>query len=180
MPLERTQRVVVGRIAAAHGVRGWVKIHSYTDPATNLFDYQPLEMRGGDGRGEAVAIDQWRPQGKGLVAHIVGCDDRDAAMLLGGRELVCDAARLPALGDREYYWAELEGLEVYVRQGEREQLLGAIDHLLSTGANDVMVVRPIEGSIDRRERLIPWMLDRYVLEVDRARGRVLVDWDPDF
>ena len=174
------ERVVVGRIGAAHGVKGWVKIHSYTEPAGNLFDYQPLVMgRGGD-RWEAIEIDQWRDQGKALVAHIRGCDDRDAAMLLAGRELACDAGRLPTLGEGDYYWSELEGMGVYARQGIDELLLGRIDHLMATGANDVMVVRPTEHSIDGRERLVPWLPERFVLEVDRSARRVLVDWDPEF
>jgi 16S rRNA processing protein RimM len=59
-------------------------------------------------------------------------------------------------------------------------LLGRLDHLMETGANDVLVVRACDGSLDQRERLIPWIPDEVILAVDRARRELLVDWDPEF
>ena len=171
--------VVIGKVSGVFGIKGWLKIHSFTEPGPNILDYQPLLMQRDDG-WEAIEIDQSRQHGKGLVVHLVGCDDRDQAQLLVRRELACDASRLPALQGQDYYWRDLEGLDVYVQQESAQLLLGRIDHLFATGANDVMVVRATEQSVDSRERLLPWMLEKYVLEVDLKNGRIVVDWDPDF
>ena len=87
---------------------------------------------------------------------------------------------MPELGEGEYYWRQLEGLKVVVRGDAGEQLLGRVDHLLETGANDVLAVVPCEGSIDQRERLVPWLPERVVMNVDLDAGVIRVDWDPAF
>ena len=90
-------------------------------------------------------------------------------------------AALPELDDGEFYWNELEGLQVRARLADGTTvLLGRLDHLMETGANDVLVVRACDGSLDQRERLIPWIPDEVILAVDRARRELLVDWDPEF
>ncbi len=91
-------------------------------------------------------------------------------------EIVQLLGKLPALAQGEYYWHQLEGLSV-VAAGE---MLGQVDHLLATGANDVLVVKPCDGSRDDRERLIPWLLESVVMNVDLCEGRIEVDWDPEF
>ncbi|HBO13126.1 MAG TPA: 16S rRNA processing protein RimM, partial [Halieaceae bacterium] len=92
-------------------------------------------------------------------------------------------AALPPLGDGEYYWHQLEGLEVWCqdREGEAagEQLLGRVAYLIETGANDVLVVRASPGSIDDRERLVPYLPGDVVKAVDLAAGRLTVDWFPE-
>jgi len=155
----------VGRIVGLYGVRGWVKVHSYCRPPEEIFDYRdwwiggtPMRLAGG------------RPQGRGLVASLEGVTDRDAAAQLVGQDVAIPLAAMPPAGPGEYYWAELEGLAVYTRDGTA---LGRVSHLIETGANDVLVVR------GERERLIPFLPD-VVLEVDRAAGTIRVDWDPEF
>ena len=76
----------------------------------------------------------------------------------------------------EYYWRDLVGLKVFCREGERVAFIGTVDHLLDTGANDVVVVRPCEGSIDDAERLIPWLPEGNVELVDLAAGELRFDW----
>ena len=83
---------------------------------------------------------------------------------------------MPDLAEDDYYWYQLQGLKVIDLQ---EQLLGTVDHLLETGANDVMVVKPCAGSLDDRERLLPYTA-QCVLKVDLAAGEMRVDWDADF
>jgi len=85
-------------------------------------------------------------------------------------------ATFPELTDGEYYWYQLVGLKVIDHLG---QLLGKIDHLLETGSNDVMVVKPCAGSLDDRERLLPYT-EQCVLAVDLVAGEMKVDWDADF
>jgi 16S rRNA processing protein RimM len=171
--------VIVGKISAAYGIKGWVKIHSYTDPDTRIFEFRQLQMQRGDA-WVPVEIDASRRHGKGLVAHIVGCDDRNQAALLARHSLAVSADELPEAAADEVYWRDLEGMAVYARSGDGAVLLGQIAYLFATGANDVMVVASTAESIDDRERMIPWVPAERVLEVDTAARRVLVDWDPDF
>ena len=167
--------LIVGRIVGAHGIKGWVKIHSYTEPADNLLGYRDWKIRRRD-RWEPIEIDNGQQHGKGLVAHIRGVDHRDVAELLKGCDIAIPRSQLPALETNEYYWHQLEGLAVYAG----DTLLGRVDHLMETGANDVLVVRACEGSLDGRERLIPWAWKQTIRAVDLDAGRIEVDWDPEF
>ncbi len=170
-----TTPLVIGRISGVYGIKGWLKVHSYTEPMENLLQYGHWQL-GRGGNWQPVEFDQGRPHGKGLVVHLAGVDDRNAAEALKGCEIGVPHDCLPQLGDDEYYWHELEGLLVY----RAEELLGRVDHMLATGANDVMVVAPCEGSRDQRERLVPWIMGQVILAVDTAQGRIAVDWDPEF
>ena len=179
MPGESVGTVIVGKITAPFGVKGWVKIHSFTEPASNIFSYRRLLLQRGDD-WQSIEFDARRPHGKGLVAHVPGCDDRNAAALLSQSMLAVRADELPALAEGDYYWRDLEGLAVYVATDGGRVLLGRIAYLFATGANDVMVVEATDESRDDRQRLIPWVPGQYLLEVDMAAGGVTVDWDPDF
>lgn len=179
MPASTSEPVIVGKIVAPYGVKGWVKIHSYTEPDTNILDYRPLSIQRGE-NWEPVEIDAGRRHGKGIVAHVVGCDDRNQAGLIAQCALAVSADQLPDLVDDDYYWRQLEGFEVYARTDKGPVMLGRIAWLFATGANDVMVVEGTTDSIDQRQRLIPWVPGQHVLEVDVEAGQVTVDWDPDF
>jgi 16S rRNA processing protein RimM len=164
----RNRMLVLGRIAGLYGVQGWVKIFSETDPRENILDYSPWFL-GGSRRPRGLA--EGRPQGKGLVAKLQDCYDRDQAAALVGQEIAVRREQLPLTRTDEFYWADLEGLRVESLSGT---LLGRVDHLFATAANDVMVV---EGD---RERLVPFLWSQVIRDVDLDQGRILVDWDPDF
>lgn len=167
--------IVMGKIGAVHGVRGDVKIHSFTDPMENLFDYPVWHLRR-DGELKQVRLASARSQGKGLVARIEGVEDREVARTYTSFEICVPRSELPELEQGEYYWHQLVGLQVVNRE---QQLLGRVDHLLETGANDVLVVRPYAGSLDGRERLLPYT-DDCVLQIDLDKGMISVEWDADF
>ena len=167
--------VVLGKITSVHGVRGEVKIYSFTDPIDNLLDYPTWTLKR-DGEVKQVELVSGRLQGKVLVAKLKGLDDREVARTYAGFDICVPREQLPDLEDGEFYWHQLEGLKVIDLQG---QLLGRIDHLLETGANDVMVVKPCAGSLDDRERLLPYT-EQCVQQVDLAAGEMRVDWDADF
>ncbi|PYC28338.1 ribosome maturation factor RimM [Aquipseudomonas alcaligenes] len=167
--------VVLGKITSVHGVRGEVKIYSFTDPIDNLLDYPTWTLKR-DGEVKQVELVSGRLQGKVLVAKFKGLDDREVARTYAGFDICVPREQLPDLEDGEFYWHQLEGLKVIDLQG---QLLGRIDHLLETGANDVMVVKPCAGSLDDRERLLPYT-EQCVQQVDLAAGEMRVDWDADF
>jgi 16S rRNA processing protein RimM len=162
------ERVVLGHVAGVHGVRGWLKIHSYTDPRDAIFDYQPWLL--GES-GVAITVLEGKVSGKYLLARLKDISSREDAEAIAGQEIVVVRESLPPLKDSEFYWADLVGLKVLNQDGSS---LGQIREMLATGANDVMVVS------GERERLIPFVMNLYVSQVDLEQGVVRVDWDPDF
>lgn len=160
--------VQVGHVAGVHGVKGWVKVYSLTDPREAIFEYQPWLL--GESQQE-VRIAQGRKQGKHLVALFDGIEDREQAESLVNRPIAIYRDQFSELPDDEFYWADLLGLAVQLEDG---RALGTIEKMLATGANDVMVVK------GDRERLIPFVIGHYVKGVSLEEGRVTVDWDPDF
>jgi 16S rRNA processing protein RimM len=168
--LEQEKYIVVGRISGLYGVQGWLKIYSHTAPKDNILSYSRWFLDSPSGWSE-VTLTSGRPQGKTLVAKLKGYNDRDQAAELINRDIALPRSQLPELESDEFYWADLEGLRV-VTQAQIE--LGQIDHLFETGSNDVMVVK------GDRERLIPFIRNQVVFEIDLAEGYMIVDWDPAF
>jgi 16S rRNA processing protein RimM len=172
------ETLVVGRITAVFGVRGWVKVYSYTQQLETLCSYQPWWVETENGL-QQVTIDEWRRQGENLVVHIVGVDDRDMAQTWCGKDIRVERDKLPELQDDDYYWYQLVGLSVITHHGGEQVRLGKVKSLLETGANDVLVIKGDAESIDREERLIPYV-DQFVTKVSLADQRIDVNWDPDF
>ena len=164
-----TQPVVLGRITGLFGVRGWVKVYSYTNPREAVLDYSRWMLARKDGWCEAIVAEGQR-HGKAIIARIEGYADRDQAAELIGTEIAVPRDELPETDTGEYYWSDLEGLTVVHRDGT---VLGKVAYLLETGANDVMV---LEGE---RERLVPFVMDKVVLGVDLDEGVIDVDWEWD-
>lgn len=162
------QIAVLGYVAAAHGINGWVRIHSLTEPREAIFEYQPWLL--GDSLQE-VRVRQGQIHGKRLIALLQDTDDREQADALVHRRIAVYRDQLPELPADEYYWTDLLGLSVRLEDGRE---LGVIENMLATGANDVMVVR------GERERLIPFVPGHYVKRVDLDARTVIVDWDPEF
>ena len=172
--------VVIGRFSGTFGIKGWLKVYSYTDPLENFLDYQYCRIQR-HGAWQAAQIAEGKTHGKGLVVRLKGVDTPEQAATYVSCDVAVASTQLPLLPENEYYWRQLEGLQVIVDHPERGRLvLGRVDHLLETGANDVLVVKGDEGSIDRRERLIPYLPDQVVLAIDLAAQQMRVDWDPDF
>ncbi|EGG93654.1 16S rRNA processing protein RimM [gamma proteobacterium IMCC1989] len=169
----------VGRITSVFGIKGWVKVHSQTEPPENIFNYQPWYLKTAHGV-KPIELADWRAHGKGFVAQIVGIDDRNAAELLCPVDIAIEKDKLSALDDGEFYWHQLEGLRVISRFSNQSYDFGIVKKILPTGANDVLVVVGDEQSIDQSERLIPYVPDQFVSDIDLANGVMTVDWDPEF
>jgi 16S rRNA processing protein RimM len=161
---------VLGRITGPFGVRGWLKVMSFTDPLEQILDYPTWRVDLPRAVRRELRPLESRRHGKGLVVRFEGIDDRDAAIALGRLELWVERRELPALKKDEYYRADLVGFEVVNLQG---QPLGRVDHFLDMPANAVMVVAGV------REHWLPLGADQ-VFRVDLEHGRITVDWDPDF
>jgi len=162
--------VVVGRISGLYGVRGWVKVYSYTEPRDNILSYSPWYLRRGD-TWKQYTVREGKRHGKGVIVSFDHCDDRDAARQLISSNIAIQRSQLPAISDNEYYWQDLIGLTVVNSDGAE---LGQVDHLVETGANDVLVVK------GEREHLIPYVRDTVITGIDLEKGVIHVDWDKDF
>lgn len=162
--------VPVGRISGVYGVRGWVRVFSYTQPRENIINYQPWYLKQGDDWIER-RLAEGRQHGKGVVARFADCEDRDKAAAMIGAEIGIQRSQMPRPEPGQYYWADLIGLRVTNLDGDE---LGVVDHLIETGANDVLVVH------GDRERLIPFVLEQVVVSVNLEQGEIQLDWDKDF
>lgn len=162
--------VVLGRVSGLFGVNGWVRVFSHTNPREGIIRYSPVFLNR-QGEWRAFEIEAGRAHGAGVVLKFVGCEDRDQAITLLQSEIAVRRAQLPPPKPGEYYWTDLQGLRVVTLEGVE---LGMVASLFATGANDVIVVR------GERERLLPFVRDQVVVEVDLERRLLRVDWDPDF
>jgi len=169
-----SDKVIIGKIGAPYGVKGWVKINTYTDTPEGIFEYSPWFI----GEEKTYQIDQWRPHGKALVAKIEGVDSRDDAERIKKLDIAIAADQLPDLGDEGFYWRELTGMQVVTTQGYD---LGVVKDVFNTGANDVLQVRANgKDAFGQKERLLPFVFDSVVQSVDKAERVITVDWDPGF
>lgn len=159
----------MGRVSAPFGVRGWLKVHAFTETLDGLLDY-PVWWLGRNGAWQEHRVLECSVHGKLLIAQLEGVADRRAAEALKGIEIAVSRDELPALEENEFYWSGLIGLNVVNTAGVE---LGKVDSLLQTGANDVLVVK------GERERLIPFV-KQVVLDVDKAAGVIRVDWGADY
>lgn len=168
--------LVLGQFGKVHGLKGWLKLTSFTSPAENILDYPKLNAEVNQS-WTSFCIDQSKKQANGLLVHVSGYDDPESAKSLTGLRLSVAAKSLPALSTGDYYWHELEGLRVV---NQREQNFGRIIKLLETGANDVLVIAPDTDSIDDRERLIPYLKESVIKVVDLDAGTIQVSWEADY
>lgn len=168
--------VVLGRFNSPFGIQGWIKVYSYTDPMENIQSYRPWLVKR-NGEWQPIKLSKTKKQGKGLIAKLDSVDTPEAARLLCETEIAVPKSALPKLEVGDYYWSQLQNLKVFTESGE---LLGRVDHLLETGANDVLVVKGDADSVDRETRLIPYVPDVVVKSVDLDSGSIRVDWAPDF
>ncbi len=169
--------IVLGRVLAPYGVRGWLKIRPFgDDPAA--WREMPQWWLGAEADGDhwqSFAPEGLRQHGAAWIAKLVGIDDRDAAEGLAGRFVGAPREELPGNDGDEYYWADLIGLDVVNEQGES---LGSIDSLVETGAHQVLVVKD-GNSGEVIERLLPFVA-QVVKGVDLTGGRVVVAWGKDW
>ena len=169
------RRVTLGRVAGAYGVKGWLKVISFTRPESNILDYPRWWIAKGE--GFETKLLEGRVHGRGLVAQISGHDglpvtDRNIAESLIGSEIQVQRGELPPLQAGEYYWHDLIGLKVESEQGAA---LGEVIEVTSNGAQDVLVVKDAET-----ERLIPFVQGPIIKSVDKDRNLIVADWLPEY
>ena len=163
--------ILLGRLLGAFGVRGQIRIESWTEPREAIFRYQPWTLRDAAGVERELSGARGKASGKHLVATLPGVEDRGQVEAMRGQEIFVPRSALPPPSAGEFYWVDLEGLRVVNVDGTD---FGTVSHLFSTGANDVLVAR------GERERMIPFLEPDYIVSVDFDAGLLTVDWDAEF
>jgi 16S rRNA processing protein RimM len=159
--------VVMGRICAPHGLKGWVKIQPFTQAIEGLLEYSEWWL-GEKGQWRQHRIAESAVHGSMVVARLDGFTDRDSAAELRGREVAVPRAAMPENRADEFYWNDLLGLEVSDRNASK---LGHVAKILETGANAVLVV--VQGD---KELLVPFIQD-VIVNVDLKARQLVVDWE---
>ncbi len=159
----------MGRVVGLFGVRGWVKVFSFTDPRQGILDYDGWLLKR-DGEWIEKAVLDGKRQGKSVIAQLEGIDDRDTAAEWIDSDIAIARDALPEPEEGSFYWTDLEGCEVATPQGRS---LGRVAQVLETGANDVLVVR------GETERLIPFVMHDVIVSVDIDNKSIVADWDWD-
>ncbi|NQZ52956.1 MAG: ribosome maturation factor RimM [Piscirickettsiaceae bacterium] len=165
--------IPVGKISGIFGVKGWMKVFSFTEPRRNILAYSPLYI---SRKGEWVEakISGGRAQGKGIVIGLVDITDPDQVLPLIGSELAITKKQLKPTAKDEFYWSELIGLEVI---NLRNEVLGQVKEILATGAHDVLLVQDKEHDV---ERLIPFVMGEIVEQVNLDDNVIRVNWELDY
>jgi len=161
--------LIIGRIAGAFGIKGWLRCLSYMEKPADILKFKDVML----GRGASWTVHrirEGRQQQKDFILRLAGVETRDQAEALIGWQIAIERSSLPALSECQYYWYQLQGLQVINQDGIK---LGKVDRLMETGANDVLLV---SGD---RQRVLPW-IESVIQEVDLAAGTITVDWDPEF
>ncbi len=167
---ENKPQIIVGRIGGAHGVRGWMKIMSYTRPKENIFTYSPWLIHVVN-TWQEIDIEESQQRGERLLVKISGIENPEDARLYMNCDLAITREQLPTLEEGEYYWHDLIGLEVL---NQDEINLGKVSKVSETGANDVLVINGLDKN--KKRLLIPLVMDVYVKKVDLIAKVIHVDW----
>ena len=163
------KKAAIGKFGKAFGVRGWIKIHSFTIPKEDILTLVPWLIER-NGQWQEIAVEASKIQHQNIIIKLKNVADVDAVKLYTNLNIFIDHALLPKLPKNEYYWDDLIGLTVINKEGIE---LGILDHLFGTGSNDVMVVK------GTRERLVPY-LKNVIIKIDLEHKIIIVDWDENF
>lgn len=169
--------IIVGKLGSSYGIRGWLRVFSFTEEPDSLFDYKPWYIQRA-GKWQEVEVESFKPHNQDTIVKLKGIDDRDDANLLTNFEIYVNAQDLPDLDEGDFYWKDLIGCKVVTINGYD---LGQVSDLMETGSNDVLVVKAnLKDAFGAKERLIPFVEEQFIKQVDLSAKQITVDWDPAF
>jgi len=166
--MEDDKKIYLGKITGVHGIKGWLKIQSYSSPPENILNY-PSWIINNKGEEDFYSIEQGRKQNNKIVVKLEKIDDRNTAESLINSKIQILRSDLPKLSNDNYYWSDLVGLSVL---NSEETVIGKIESLIETGANDVMVIITLK---DERI-LIPFVMHEIIKEVNVELNYIKIDW----
>lgn len=174
---ELGKEITLGKVGAVYGIKGWLKIHSFTGDQEAILDYFPWSLKLGN-KTQSVEITDWRKHSSSLIVKIANVDDRNIAQAYVGSEIIVNEKSLPELPEGDFYWRDLIGMAVVTTKG---YTLGSVSDVMETGANDVLVVKAnLNDGFGKKERLIPYLFEQVVKSVSLETKQICVDWDPGF
>ena len=165
------KKILVGKISNPHGIKGWVKVISFTDPIENILSYKKWTLSDNETE-KTCQLEDSRIQGNKIVIKLEGVNDRDDADLLKNLQIKVNRFDLPKLDENSYYWGDLIDFNVIDIKGKH---VGKVDSLFSTGSNDVLVI--IDEAKERL--LVPFIMEEVIKCVDLAKEIISIDW-PDY
>ncbi|XKM14203.1 ribosome maturation factor RimM [Orbaceae bacterium ac157xtp] len=169
--------IIVGKLGSSYGIRGWLRVFSFTEVPDSIFNYTPWYINRA-GVWQEIKVEGFKPHNQDMIVKLKGIDDRDNANTLTNVEIYVDTQVLPNLEQGDFYWKDLIGCKVLTDKGYD---LGQVVDLMETGSNDVLVVKAnLKDAFGAKERLIPYVDEQFIKQVDLATKQIIVDWDPAF
>lgn len=168
------KKVLVGAIGKPYGIKGWIKVNSYTEPVSNILDYRPWYLEAPSKQPSFhyyIEIVDSRIHGQQILVLLANCTTPESAYFYTNYKIYVEREKFFPLAKGEYYWTDLEGLKVYTCENT---YLGIISAIFATGANDVLVI------IDKKRHLVPFLLDKTIKSIDLENKTMIVDWDAEF
>lgn len=161
--------ITIGKVGATYGVHGWLKIRAFTEIGADILNYPSWYLSNHNANDHTVVhVEDGRIHGNGIIVKLKGYDSPEKARTLTGKSIVIERSELPQLKEKEYYWSDLEGLNVINKNGD---MIGKVMYLIATGSNDVLIVK------GEKEIAIPYLPGRVILEVDLENKEIHVDWE---
>ena len=161
----------MGRIGKTYGVKGWLKLYSHASPASNILEYQPWFIKK-NSQWTVLPCDNIQQKGEQILIHIKGYDTPEHAKQLTGADIAISAAQLPELPKGEYYWHDLLTLAVYTQEGH---YLGRVVHVINNAAHPILEIKG-----EDQQHLIPFVMNKFVVDINLTEEKIIVDWDLEF
>lgn len=174
---KQSDMIIVGKLGSSYGIRGWIKIFSYTEQSESIFAYKPwyLNIRG---KWQEIELDDWKKHKNAFIGKLAGVSDRDDVQAYTNYEIGVSVKQFPELPQGRFYWKDLYGMRVETTAGYD---LGTVSEIMETGSNDVLVVTAnTKDAFNQKERLIPFLRPQVIKNIDVSANRIEVDWDPGF
>ena len=162
------QKILVGKISNPHGIKGWVKVISFTDPIENILSYKQWIISDKETE-KTYYLEDSRVQGNKIVIKLENVNDRNDADLLKNLQIQVNRSDLPELDQNSYYWEDIVDFNVIDIKGNH---VGKVDSLFRTGSNDVLVI--IDETKERL--LVPFIMEEVIKYVDLAKELISIDW----
>ena len=162
------KKILVGKISNPHGIKGWVKVISFTDPIDNILSYKKWTISDNETE-KTYCLEDSRIQGNKIVIKLEGVNNRDDADLLKNLQIEINRSDLPKLEENSYYWEDLVDFNVIDIKGMH---VGKVDSLFRTGSNDVLVII----NETKQRLLVPFIMEEVIKYVDLDKELISIDW----
>lgn len=167
--------ILIGKFSIPYGIKGWIKINSFSEKKENIFFYQPWYTKDSK-KVKIINIKKWKKQYSSLIVQIENFNNRDEINFFKKKEIFIKSESLPELKN-SYYWKDIINCKVLNKQNK---YLGTVKKIIETGANDVLIVQYYTNKklkIQCQEIFIPFIDKKIIKNVDIINKIIMVDWD---